>query len=70
MEQECLSDIEVQAMKIISKATQNGAPYIVILCHLYALAVACKYGSNGDDYRAVKRIIHYLSLLNASSQER
>lgn len=68
MEQERLSNIEVQAIKIISKAVQNNTPYGVLLCHLYALAVSCKYAGNDDDYRAVKRIIHYLNLSKASSQ--
>lgn len=70
MGQERLSEIEVRAMKIIGKATQNGTPHIVMLCHLYALGVACKYSGNDDDYKAVRRIIHYLNIIATSPQQR
>ena len=60
MTEECLSPVEVNAMRIIAYARQNKTPDNILIGQLFSLAHDCKQQGHEDDYEAILRIIGYI----------
>ena len=61
MTQECLSPIEVKAIRIIANAHHNQTPDNILIGQLYRLANSYKQQGHDDHYQAISRIIEYIS---------